>query len=45
MYFIAVVLLNIVVGTFGRYVSMVPIAFVLSVTAVKDIFEVREFFK
>ncbi|VDD97368.1 unnamed protein product [Enterobius vermicularis] len=39
LYFIAVVLLNIVVGTFGRYVSMVPIAFVLSVTAVKDIFE------
>lgn len=39
LYFIAIVFLNIIVGAFGRYVSMIPILFVLSVTAVKDIFE------
>uniref|UniRef100_A0A0N5A897 Phospholipid-transporting ATPase n=1 Tax=Syphacia muris TaxID=451379 RepID=A0A0N5A897_9BILA len=39
LYFIAIVFLNIIIGAFGRYVSMIPILFVLSVTALKDIFE------
>uniref|UniRef100_A0A9J2P7S4 P-type ATPase N-terminal domain-containing protein n=1 Tax=Ascaris lumbricoides TaxID=6252 RepID=A0A9J2P7S4_ASCLU len=39
LYFIFIVILNMTVGAFGRYISMIPITFVLMVTAVKDAFE------
>uniref|UniRef100_A0A915AR10 Phospholipid-transporting ATPase n=1 Tax=Parascaris univalens TaxID=6257 RepID=A0A915AR10_PARUN len=39
LYFIFIVILNMTIGAFGRYISMIPITFVLMVTAVKDAFE------
>lgn len=33
-----------IIGAFGKYVSIMPISFVLGVTAIKDAFEVREVF-
>ncbi|GMT19150.1 hypothetical protein PFISCL1PPCAC_10447 [Pristionchus fissidentatus] len=39
IYFIFIIILNMIIEAFGRYISMLPIAFVLLVTAVKDAFE------
>lgn len=40
LYFIFIVVLNMIIGAFGKYVSLMPISFVLGVTAIKDAFEV-----
>lgn len=39
LYFLGVVVLNWLIEAFGREISMVPLGFVLGVTAVKDAFE------
>lgn len=43
LYFIFIVLLNFVpqINAFGKEVAMIPVLFVLGVTAVKDLFEDR----
>lgn len=41
LYFIFIVLLNWYIGAFGRQISIIPVGFVLGVTAVKDLFEDR----
>ncbi|MFH4974459.1 hypothetical protein AB6A40_001168 [Gnathostoma spinigerum] len=39
LYFMLIIILNMAVGAFGRYVAFLPVAFVLLVTAIKDAFE------
>uniref|UniRef100_A0A7I4YCM6 Phospholipid-transporting ATPase n=1 Tax=Haemonchus contortus TaxID=6289 RepID=A0A7I4YCM6_HAECO len=39
LYFIFIVVLNMIIGAFGKYISLMPISFVLGVTAIKDAFE------
>ncbi|XP_067122941.1 phospholipid-transporting ATPase VA isoform X2 [Centruroides vittatus] len=39
LYFLGIVVLNWLIEAFGREISMVPLGFVLGVTAVKDAFE------
>ncbi|UMM22668.1 hypothetical protein L5515_003775 [Caenorhabditis briggsae] len=39
LYFIFIVILNMIIGAFGKYISVMPIAFVLGITAIKDAFE------
>lgn len=41
IYFLAVVILNLIpeINAFGKYIAMVPLIFVLSVTAIKDLCE------
>ncbi|KAL6726764.1 hypothetical protein Aduo_008700 [Ancylostoma duodenale] len=39
LYFIFIVVLNMIIGAFGKYISLLPISFVLGVTAIKDAFE------
>ncbi|CAD6185637.1 unnamed protein product [Caenorhabditis auriculariae] len=39
LYFIFIVVLNMIIGAFGKYISMMPISFVLGITAIKDAFE------
>uniref|UniRef100_A0A1I7WC53 P-type phospholipid transporter n=1 Tax=Heterorhabditis bacteriophora TaxID=37862 RepID=A0A1I7WC53_HETBA len=41
LYFIFIVVLNMVIGAFGKYISLLPISFVLGITAIKDAFEVN----
>lgn len=43
IYFLGIVILNLIpeINAFGKYIAMVPLIFVLSVTAVKDLFEDR----
>lgn len=41
LYFIFIVVLNWFVGSFAKEVTTIPVAFVLGVTAVKDLFEDR----
>lgn len=41
LYFIFIVLLNWFIDAFGKEISMIPVSFVLGVTAVKDLFEDR----
>lgn len=41
LYFIFIVLLNWFVGAFGKEIAMIPVLFVLGVTATKDLFEDR----
>lgn len=41
LYFIFIVLLNWYIDAFAKEVTMIPVAFVLGVTAVKDLFEDR----
>ena len=43
IYFLFIVILNLIpeINAFGRYIAMAPLVFVLSVTAVKDLFEDR----
>ena len=43
IYFIVIVLLNWVpvINAFGKEIAMVPVLFVLGVTAIKDLFEDR----
>ncbi|KIH57884.1 hypothetical protein ANCDUO_11921 [Ancylostoma duodenale] len=42
LYFIFIVVLNMIIGAFGKYISLLPISFVLGVTAIKDAFEVSK---
>lgn len=42
LYFIFILLLNWYVGAFGKEISMIPVCFVLGVTAIKDLFEDRQ---
>uniref|UniRef100_A0A0R3PR85 PhoLip_ATPase_N domain-containing protein n=1 Tax=Angiostrongylus costaricensis TaxID=334426 RepID=A0A0R3PR85_ANGCS len=39
LYFIFIVVLNMIIGAFGKYISLLPISFVLGLTAIKDAFE------
>ncbi|CAB3402424.1 unnamed protein product [Caenorhabditis bovis] len=39
LYFIFIVILNMIIGAFGKYISWMPISFVLGITALKDAFE------
>lgn len=41
LYFIFIVCLNWMIGAFGKEISLVPVLFVLGVTAIKDLFEDR----
>lgn len=41
LYFIFILLLNWYVGAFGKEIAMIPVCFVLGVTAIKDLFEDR----
>lgn len=41
LYFIFIVLLNWFIDAFGKEIAMIPVLFVLGVTAVKDLFEDR----
>lgn len=41
LYFIFIVLLNWFIDAFGKEISMIPVLFVLGVTAIKDLFEDR----
>lgn len=43
IYFLAIVILNLIpeINAFGKYIAMAPLIFVLSVTAIKDLFEDR----
>lgn len=43
IYFLVIVILNLIpeINAFGKYIAMAPLIFVLSVTAVKDLFEDR----
>lgn len=41
LYFIFIVLLNFYIDAFGKRIAMIPVLFVLGVTAVKDLFEDR----
>ncbi|CAJ0580607.1 unnamed protein product, partial [Mesorhabditis spiculigera] len=39
VYFVFIVILNMFIQTFGKYLAMLPITFVLAITAVKDAIE------
>ncbi|KAK0416048.1 hypothetical protein QR680_012266 [Steinernema hermaphroditum] len=39
IYFISIVILNMIIQAFGRYISLIPVIFVLTVTAAKDAYE------
>ena len=43
IYFLVIVILNLIpeINAFGKYIAMAPLIFVLSVTAIKDLFEDR----
>ena len=43
VYFLFIVILNLIpeINAFGKYIAMLPLVFVLSVTAIKDLFEDR----
>lgn len=41
LYFIFIVVLNWYIDAFGKEISMIPVVFVLGVTAIKDLFEDR----
>ena len=47
IYFLAIVILNLIpeINAFGKYIAMAPLIFVLSVTAIKDLFEDRRRYK
>lgn len=47
IYFLGIVILNLIpeINAFGKYIAMVPLIFVLSVTAIKDLFEDRRRYK
>lgn len=47
IYFLAIVILNLFpeINAFGKYIAMAPLIFVLSVTAIKDLFEDRRRYK
>ena len=47
IYFLAIIILNLIpeINAFGKYIAMVPLIFVLSVTAIKDLFEDRRRYK
>lgn len=47
IYFLAIIILNLIpeINAFGKYIAMVPLIFVLSVTAIKDLYEDRRRYK
>lgn len=47
IYFLTIIILNLIpeINAFGKYIAMVPLIFVLSVTAIKDLFEDRRRYK
>lgn len=47
IYFLVIIILNLIpeINAFGKYIAMVPLIFVLSVTAIKDLYEDRRRYK
>ena len=47
IYFLMIIILNLIpeINAFGKYIAMVPLIFVLSVTAIKDLYEDRRRYK